>query len=267
MLASHTVVYTNGRMDEIQVREEWGGAVRTIVLNRPEKRNAISPPMFDELIRVFGEPPGERERAVLIRGEGKVFCAGVDLAERIRNGWPQDSPLVRLCELIRTFPLPVVAAMHGDAVAGGAMLTLHCDLILAAEGARLAMPLAQLGIAPPWVMTSRTIDRVGPALGRDLLLLGDPVTAERLFQHNAVNACVPRERFQAEVDVVMQRLATNAPLSLRAVKAALAKIGDAGGAYGHDDQEPFVRAALDSEDAREGMRARLERREPQFQGR
>jgi enoyl-CoA hydratase/carnithine racemase len=254
-------------VDEIQVRSEWDGGVRVIVLNRPEKRNAISPPMFDELIRSFEQQPTEEERAVLIRGEGKVFCAGVDLSERIRNGWPQSSPLVRLCELIRTYPIPVVAAMHGDAVAGGAMLTLHCDLIIAAEGSRLAMPLAQLGIAPPWVMTSRTLDRVGPALGRDLVLLGNPVSAERLAQANAVNACVPRERFQAEVDAVMTRLVANAPLSLRAVKAALAKISDAGGAFGHDEQEPFVRAALDSEDAREGMRARLERREPQFQGR
>jgi enoyl-CoA hydratase/carnithine racemase len=254
-------------VDEVQVKSEWGGAVRTIVLNRPDKRNAISPPMFDELIRAFEQEPTEQERAVLIRGEGKVFCAGVDLSERIKNGWPTVSPLVRLCEMIRTYPIPIVAAMSGDAVAGGAMLTLHCDLIIAIEGSRLAMPLAQLGIAPPWVMTSRTLDRVGPALGRDMVLLGNPISAERLFQHNAVNAVVPRERYQAEVDLVMERLVANAPLSVRAVKAALAKIGDAGGAEGHPDQEPFVRAALDSEDAREGMRARLERRQPTFQGR
>src|SRR6476646_3152271 len=118
------------------------------------------------------------------------------------------------------------------------MLTLHCHLILASEGAKIAMPLAQLGIAPPWVMTSLTVDRVGPALGRDLLLLGYPITAERLFQNNAINAVVPRERFENEVQLVVDRLVTNAPLPLRAVKAALAKIGDAGGAYRHDDQEP-----------------------------
>lgn len=254
-------------MDEVQVKAERDGAVRVIVLNRPEKRNALSPAMFDALIEAFEAEPPPEARVVLIRGEGRVFCAGVDLSERIRNGWPQVSPLVRLCEAIRTYPLPVVAAMQGDAVAGGAMLTLHCDLIIAAEGARLAMPLAQLGIAPPWVLTSRTIDRAGPALGRDLVLLGNPVSAERLAQHNVINAVVPREHLEAEVDRVLERLVTNAPLSLRAVKAALARIGEAGGDVDHPAEDALVRAALDSQDAREGMKARLERRQPQFQGR
>lgn len=254
-------------VDDILITSQRDGAVKEIVLNRPEKRNAIAPPMFDAMIEAFQTPPTDDERAVLIRGEGKVFCAGVDLSERVKNGWPTDSPLVRLCEAIRNYPLPVVAAMHGDAIAGGAMLTMHCDLIIAAEGARLGMPLAQLGIAPPWIMTSRTIDRIGPALGRELLLVGYPVTAERLYQHNAVNACVPRERFDAEVDRTMGRLVANAPLSVRAVKAALAEIGACGIDDDHDAAERLVREALDSGDAREGMRARLERREPAFQGR
>ncbi len=254
-------------MDEVQITSSRDGGVKEVVLNRAAKRNALSPPMFDALIEAFEAEPGEAERAVLIRGEGPVFCAGVDLSERIKNGWPTKSPLVRLCEAIRTYPLPVVAAMHGHAVAGGAMLAMHCDLIIAGEGARFAMPLAQLGIAPPWIMTSRTIDRLGPALGRDVLLMGHPVTAERMYQHNAVNACVPGHLYQAEVDRVMDQLVANAPLSLRAVKAALSIIGEAGGATAHPDQEAFVRGALDSEDAREGMRARLEKRAPSFQGR
>jgi enoyl-CoA hydratase/carnithine racemase len=261
------IAKAEANVNEVQVRAERGGAVKEVVLNRPEKRNALSPDMFDALIEAFETSPTEDERVVLVRGEGKVFCAGVDLSERVKNGWPQESPLVRMCEAIRTYPLPVVAALQGDAVAGGAMLAFHCDIIIAAEGARLAMPLAQLGIAPPWVITSRTIDRAGPALGRELVLIGNPVTAERLAQHNAINACVPREAFAAEVDRVVTRLAENAPLSARAVKAALAKIGDAGGKDGHPYEDGLVRAALDSEDAREGMRARLEKREPQFQGR
>jgi enoyl-CoA hydratase/carnithine racemase len=273
--ASHTVVYNHihnvsgGKyaVNDILITSQRDGAVKEIVLNRPEKRNALAPHMFDAMIETFEAGPGENERAVLIRGEGRVFCAGVDLAERVKNGWPQVSPLVRLCEAIRTYPLPVVAAMHGDAIAGGAMLAMHCDLIIAAEGARLGMPLAQLGIAPPWIMTSRTIDRVGPALGRDLVLLGNPITAERLYQHNAINACVPRHDFVNEVDRTMARLVANAPLSLRAVKAALAKIGQAGSDEDHPEENRLVREALDSADAREGMQARLERREPAFQGR
>jgi enoyl-CoA hydratase/carnithine racemase len=254
-------------VEHVKVQHERDGAVKTIVLDRPEKRNALSPPMFDTLIAAFETEPTEAERAVLIRGEGRVFCAGVDLSERIKNGWPQQSPLVRLCEAMRAYPLPIVAAMQGDAIAGGAMMTMHCDLIVAAEGARLGMPLSQLGIAPPWILTSRTIDRAGPALGRELVLLGYPISAERLAQHNVVNSVVPRERFAAEVDRFVDRLARNAPLSLRAVKAALSSIGAAGAGEPREAEEALVRAALDSRDAVEGMQARLERREPVFEGR
>lgn len=254
-------------MKEIEVRMSHDGGVREIVLNRPEKRNALSPAMFDRLVELFELTPAPEEQVTLIRGEGRVFCAGVDLSERIRNGWPQQSPLVRLCEAIRVYPVPVVAAVQGDAVAGGCMLTLHCDLIIAAEGARLAMPLAQLGIAPPWILTSRTVDRVGPALGREMVLLGYPVSVERLAAHNVVNAVVPRERFDDEVASVVDRLVANAPLSLRAVKAALASIGQAGDPSDHEPEDALVRHALDSADAKEGMKARLERRAPVFQGR
>lgn len=254
-------------MEEVKISSTHHGAVREVLIDRPEKRNALSPDMFAELVAAFERPAPEEERLTLVRGTGRVFCAGVDLSERIKNGWPQESPLVRLCEAIRKYPVPVVGAMQGDAIAGGAMLIMHCDVVIAAEGARLAMPLAQLGIAPPWILTSRTIDRMGPALGRDLVLMGDPISAERLAQHNAINACVPRERFQAEVDRVVTRLVNNAPLSLRAVKAALTRIGECGVHDEHPAEDALVRQALDSSDAREGMRARLERREPVFQAR
>ncbi len=108
---------------------------------------------------------------------------------------------------------------------------------------------------------------MGPALGRDLVLLGNPISAERLYQHNAINAVVAREAFAAEVDRTVARLVANAPLSLRAVKAALAEIGAAGIEDEHPNEDKLVREALDSADAREGMRARLEYREPAFQGR
>lgn len=254
-------------MSHVRIEWEKDGAIRTIVLDRPEKRNALLPEMFDQLIAAFETEPPATERATLIVGRGRVFCAGVDLTERIRNGWPQQSPLVRLCEAMRNYPLPVVAALNGDAIAGGCMLTMHCDLILAVEGARLGMPLSQLGIAPPWILTSRTIDRVGPALGREMVLLGHPVSVERLAAANAINAVVPRDRFDREVDAVISQLAINAPLSLRAVKASLASIGAAGVETPHPEEDALVRRALDSEDSKEGMSARLERRTPVFHGR
>jgi enoyl-CoA hydratase/carnithine racemase len=251
-------------VSEIRVESGHDGAVRTIVLDRPAKRNALTPAMFDYLIELFTAAPG-KERLTLLRAEGPVFCAGVDLSERIKNGWPQDSPLVRLCEAIRHYPQPVIAALQGDAIAGGTMMTLHADLIIAAAGARIGMPLAQLGIAPPWVLTARTVARCGPALGREMVLVGYPIPVERLLAVNAINAVYPREEFPGAVERLVDRLARNAPLSLRAVKASLASLDDIHVGDPHEAENALVRAALDSRDAKEGMAARLEHREPAWQ--
>ena len=253
-------------MGEVRVVVERDGAVRRVILDRPAKRNALMPSMFDALIAAFELEPPAAERVTVIQAEGTTFCAGVDLAERVKNGWPQISPLVRLCEAMRVYPLPIVAAIQGDAIAGGCMMATHCDFIVAQQGARLGMPLSQLGIAPPWILTSRCLDRVGPALGREMVLLGYPVSVERLAEANAINIVATRDDFRPAVERIVDRLVMNAPLSLRAVKAALAVIGDAGGKDSQPVADKLTRFALDSLDAREGMRARLERRQPNFQG-
>ena len=251
-------------MDEIRV--ETKGAVRTITLNRPEKRNALTPAMVEELTRLFSVQPPDSERVTLLRAEGKTFSAGMDLKERLENGWPVESPLVRLCNAVRTYALPVMVAMQGDAVAGGAMLVLHCDLVVAMEGAHFAMTLAQIGIAPPWIVTSRIADRVGPALAREMLYLGDFVPVARLAQHNAINAAVSREEFPYVVERYLKRLSQNAPLSLKCVKQHLVKVSDQSSTEPLPEEERWTRLALDSADAREGQQARLEHREPRFQG-
>ena len=253
-------------MPDVRIETSRGGVVRTIVLDRHERRNAISPHIFDALHQAFAVTPPPQECVTLVRAEGTVFSAGVDLKERLQNGWPVESPLVKLCELMRKYPVPIVGALQGDAIAGGAMLAMHCDYLIAAEGAKIVMPLSQLGIAPPWILSSRTVHRMGPALSREMLLLGFPISADRLYRANAINACVPRERFDAEVARVVDRLARNAPLSLRAVKAALTRIDEAGIGLDVTAEDRLTRIALDSVDAKEGQAARLEKREPKFVG-
>lgn len=256
-----------GEIPEIRVESSHGGAVRTIVLNRPEKRNALNPAMFARLRELFeGVTPPDEERVTLLRGEGPSFCAGVDLVERVANGWPQDSPLVALCEAMRKYPLPIVGAIQGSAIAGGAMMTMHCDLVIAQAGAQVGMPLAQLGIAPPWVLTARTLSKCGPALGREMVLVGYPISAERLLAANAINAVVPKQDFADAVERLVDRLARNAPMSLRAVKVSISGYSDWEADDPRVEENILVRAALDSKDAREGMQARLDRREPNLIG-
>jgi enoyl-CoA hydratase/carnithine racemase len=243
-----------------------GGKIRVVTLSRPDKRNAITPAMFDALIEAFGQAPTPDECATVIRGAGDVFSSGVDLGERLRNGWPEKSPLVELCDAVRTYPLPVVTAVHGHAIAGGAMLALHGDLIVAAETATFSVPLVRLGLAAPWILCSRLVSRVGPGIGRDILLLGAAVPATRLWEANALNAIAPAADYEASLERVVNRLAENAPLSLRAHKAALTLIGEAGPHRDVQAEEELVRIALDSQDAKEGMAAQLEKRAPQFTG-
>jgi enoyl-CoA hydratase/carnithine racemase len=218
--------------------------------------------MFDELIAAFELDPPSTERVTVIQSEGHVFCSGIDLNERLVHGAP---PLDRLCEAIGRYPLPVVAKMQGDAIAGGAFLALFCDFVIAARGARFWVSLVQIGLAPPWPLTRRLAELATPALARELVLLGDPVVAERLAEAHVIAAAVPAEELAAEVDRVVERLALNAPLSLRAIKATLA--AQAYAEVPHDEVIAMIVRARDSEDGREGVKARLERRMPVYGGR
>jgi enoyl-CoA hydratase/carnithine racemase len=249
-------------MEEIQVEVTDDGAIRTITINRPDKRNAISRAMFQELQDLFDAEPPATERLTLLRSEGNVFCSGIDLNERLVHGAP---PLAEVCEAMAAYPLPVVVRMQGDAIAGGAFLALFADFVVAAKAARFWVSLVQIGLAPPWPLTRRLTELASPALARELVLLGDPLSAEQLAEADVIAAAVEPSELDAEVDRIVSRLAQNAPLSLRAIKATLA--AKAYAEVPHDDVEAMIVRARDSEDGREGVKARLERRMPQYAGR
>jgi enoyl-CoA hydratase/carnithine racemase len=253
-------------VSEIVIRSERDGALRTIILNRPEKRNALNRAMFDVLIDAFETEPAPTDRVTVLRAEGTVFCAGVDLGQRADNpSAAGESPLERLCDAIRRYPLPVVAVIQGHAIGGGMMLALHCDVVVAAAEARLGNTAVQLGLVPAWEPARRIVDAVGTTLARELLLLGDPVPAERLAGSHAIADVIPADRLDAAADAVVSRLAANAPLSLRAVKATLN--ADAYVGAEHPVADDAIARAQGSEDAVEGVAARKEKRTPQFAGR
>ncbi|HEY1530988.1 MAG TPA: enoyl-CoA hydratase/isomerase family protein [Galbitalea sp.] len=248
-------------MDEIKVDLERDGAVRRITIDRPEKRNALTRDMFAELQGLFEATPPATERVTVIQTVGHVFCSGIDLNERLEFGAP---PLEELCEVISNYPLPVVAIMQGDAIAGGAFLALACDFVIAADQARLWVSLVQIGLAPPWPLTRRLAELAGPAFAREIELLGDAIDGRRLADAHVIHSAVPLDELTESAERVIDRLAKNAPLSLRAVKATLAARD-----YEETDHESIVHmihTARDSEDGREGVKARLERRMPVYAG-
>lgn len=249
-------------MDEIRIEADPTGAVRTITINRPDKRNALSNAMFAALIEAFQETPADAERVTVIRSEGHVFCSGIDLKERLVHGAP---PLDDLCVAIEQYPLPVVAVMQGDAIAGGAFLALFCDFVIAEEKARFWVSLVQIGLAPPWPLTRKLAELATLARAREMVLLGDPIPAKRLADAHVIQAAVPEAELQGEADRIITRLAQNAPLSLRAIKATLN--AEAYETVSNDNVVKMIHKARDSEDGREGVKARLERRMPVYGGR
>lgn len=251
-------------MERIVITEEPG--IRTITLDRPEKRNALDSLMLQELAQAFAAP-GPGESVAVIRANGPVFCAGLDLRERGEAGPAAGaSPIEHVLEAIERYPLPVVAVVQGDAIAGGNELALHCDFVVASSSASFGMSLAQIGLAPTWFLAKKLLEVAGPVATREILLLGDPVPAGRMHALGVIARVTPPERLDAEAGAIIDRLARNAPLSLKAMKALLVREMAFRDAIPHADVDALVDAARTSADAREGMAARLEKRSPNFRG-
>lgn len=243
------------------------GAVRTITLNRPEKRNAMNAELLTGLEAAFRVEPGVAERVVVLRANGPSFCAGLDLRERVAAGGARGaSPIEVVLHLVENYPLPVVGVVQGDAIAGGNELALHCDFVVASTSARFGMSLAQIGLAPTWFLAKKLLEVAGPVASREILLLGDPVSATRMHALGVISRLASPETLEAEAALVIDRLAANAPLSLRAMKSLLVREMQFRDGIPHEDVDRLVDAARTSGDAREGMAARLEKRTPAFTG-
>jgi enoyl-CoA hydratase/carnithine racemase len=242
------------------------GPVRSVLLDRPEKRNALDAEMIAELRAAFTKPPGMEERVAVIRASGPVFCAGLDMKERAARP-AGTSPIEAMLHAIEMFPLPVVAVVQGDAIAGGNELALHCDLVVASSSARFGMSLAQIGLAPSWFLAKKLLEVAGPVTTRRVLLLGDPLPAERLYELGVISHVADPDDLETVAGHVIQRLSANAPLSLKAIKALIVREMAFRDAIGHEDVDKLVEGVRRSEDAQEGMAARLARRQANFKGR
>ena len=246
---------------------EKDGPVKTVWMNRPEKRNALDTELIGNMIEALQAPVAADDRVVVIRGKGDVFCAGLDMAERSKTaGAGKASGIEIMLRAIELCPLPVVAVVQGDAIAGGNELALHCDLVVASQKARFGMSLAQVGLAPNWFLGKKLMEVLGPVTTREMLLLGDPLPSTKLHALGLIARCVPHDQLEAEASKVIARLAANAPLSLKAMKALTVRQLEVRDHLKHDDVDKLVTAAMQSTDAQEGMKARLEKRTAKFSG-
>jgi len=243
--------------------------ITTLTLNRPDKRNAMNSALLDGLRRQFDELEDNRDvRVIVVRGAGTAFCSGMDLNELSRRQAEADpeTGVTAVLQRIERSRHPTIAMVHGDAFAGGCELALHCDLRVAAEAARFAMPLARLGIVVPFTLGQKLLEIVGPAAAREILLTARPFDARRAFEIGMVHRVVPPAEIEATTYEMARAIAGNAPLSLAGMKAMIQRAISHREGIDHADLDAMVTRARKSADAREGVRAMLEKRRPTFRG-
>lgn len=136
---------------------------------------------------------------------------------------------------VEIYPLPVVAAAHGHAIAGGAELVFHCDFVVASRAARFGMSLAQIGLASTWFLTKKIIEVAGPVTAWEILLLGNPVSSEKLHELGVIARAVPERDLEVELTSITNRLARNAPKSLEVMKALMLRQMEFRDGIPHDD--------------------------------
>ncbi len=240
-------------------------AVRTVTMNRPEKRNALNQEMLDAMQAAFSETPPAEERVTVLRAEGPVFCSGLDLTQR-REALGRPSPIEGMLRAIETYPMPVVAVVGGDAIAGGNELALHCDFVVASAEARFSMPLARIGLSLTWFLAKRLLEVGGPVATREFLLLGDPLSAAWMHENGLIARVAAPDQVEAEAQKIVDRLTSNAPLAMKTMKKLLVREMEFRSAIEHADLDALVLETSASADVKEGIAARLEKRQPVFKG-
>ncbi len=243
------------------------GPVRTVTLNRPDKHNALNAGMMDELRAAFETEPPPEERVTVIRGAGRSFCSGLELSSTDGVSNREAQRIETMFDAIQRYPLPVVSLVQGRAIAGGCELALHTDFIVAERNAAFTMPLAQLGVSTTWFLTKKIVEAAGAHVGRELLLLGEPIGAERLHDLGIVARIADPGSLDQTAGIIINRLAANAPLSLRSMKHLLVVMNDHMMTTEHGDLDRTALATYESEDSKEGIAARLAKRAPAFNGR
>lgn len=255
----------------IRVEEQDG--VAKIVINRPDKLNALNRLVIDELTLAVREVSRrDGPRAAILTGEGqRAFAAGADIAEMSTMTVAQAKDFADaghgVCLLIEEAPCAFIAAVHGFALGGGCELALACDFIYASDKARFGQPEVSLGLMPGFGGTQRLARRVGRARARELVYTGDHISAEAALAMGLVNAVVPPAELDERVRSVAQKIAQKAPLAVGASKRVIARGSEIDLIAACELEAQAFSALFGSEDMKDGTKAFLEKRTPSFRGR
>ena len=257
-------------MDYTTIAVADNGPIRTIVLNRPERRNAVTPKMQMELIAALEATASSTCRVVVLSGAGEAFCSGLDLSAL--EGMKEETAIehrtdaeriARLFLSLHELPMPTIAAVHGPAIAGGCGLATICDFTLATPSSKFGFTEVRIGFVPAVVSAFLSL-QIGDKRSRDLLLTGRILTAEEARQLGLVTEVVPQEKLVERVESLAATLIANSPQSLAATKQLMI-----------DQHKAWLDVALiaaieantqarATSDFREGIAAFLEKRKPKW---
>lgn len=252
--------------------------VATLTLNRPEKRNSLSPDLLLGLHQVLGELAGDKDtRVVVIRGTGeKAFSSGYDIAAiptrvspELQERLKKENPLQIALNSVSNFPYPVIAMLNGYAFGAGCELAVSCDLRVGCDDIRMGMPPVKLGLVYPVSGLLRFVRLVGLARTREIFFTGRYFDARRAREMGLVDYLLPRDELEAFTFDLAAEIAGNAPLAVKGTKRILNMLAESENLDPDQMQEAerIVAEAFNSEDLKEGQTAFLEKRKPAFKGR
>jgi len=259
------------------IRYEQRGATAWITLDRPDAMNALSGPMCTELLEVIGRierDPGIR--VIVLTGAGRAFCAGADLKGVFEDAGGSPGPIDpmtdfldqvgTMMERLRVCPKPTIAALNGLTLAGGLELAMACDLIIAADSARIGDAHANFGVFPGAGGAAILPRRVGATVAKYLLFTGDTLPAKELVPLGLVNRVVPDADLGSEVEKLAARIASKSPLVIRRMKQTVADGLEQPQASALRLERVVLDAHRHSHDIREGLAAFVGKRTPDFKG-
>lgn len=252
------------------IRTEVDGPIGIVQIHRPQKLNALNGRVMAEVIdalKAFDRDPAIR--VLILTGDERAFAAGADIDEMA--GETPAGMLARdhiaYWDRVREIRKPIIAAVSGWCLGGGCELAMACDLIVASETARFGQPEIKIGVIPGAGGTQRLPRAVGKYLAMEMVLTGEPITAERAYQVGLVNRVVPKEVYLDEARRLARQIAAMPPVAVQLGKEAVLKAFettlDTGLAY----ERRLFYMLFSTEDQKEGMQAFLEKRKPEWKGR